>query len=78
MAAREYTNRLYDLMVEGVVDAHWVANALMNYMSEADIKDFCTAELEDLFEQDEDTADEYEPDVDFAQEYDEGYEYYGA
>ena len=68
MATRKYTNRLYDLMVEGVVDPMWLATQLMNTMSEADVQDFCATELDGFFEEDEDTADEY----------DEGFEYYGA
>ena len=75
MAAREYTNRLYDLMVEGVVDPMWLATQLMNTMSESEVQDFCETELDGFFEKDEDTADEYEPDVDFAQEYDDAFEY---
>jgi hypothetical protein len=55
-------------MVEGIVDPMWLASSLMNTMSEAAVQDFCETELEDFFEQDEDTADEY----------DEGFEYYGA
>lgn len=63
MTARKYTNELNDLMVEGMVSPEWLATALMGWMSEQDVKDFCTSELSDLFEEDEDTADE-EPDVD--------------
>lgn len=68
MAARKFTNELYDLMVEGQVDPMWLATQLMNTMSEAEVQDFCETELDGFFEQDEDTADEY----------DEGAEYYGC
>jgi hypothetical protein len=74
MTARKFTNQLHDLMVEGQVDPMWLAGALMSYMSERDIQDFCETELDGFFEQDEDTADEY----DDAGEYDEGAEFYGA
>ena len=74
MAIRKFTNELYDLMVEGQVDAMWLATQLMNTMSEQEVQDFCETELDGFFEQDEDTADEY----DDTGEYDEGAEYYGC
>ena len=72
MAIRKFTNELYDLMVEGQVDAMWLATQLMNTMSEQEVQDFCETELDGFF--DADTVDEY----DDAGEYDEGAEFYGA
>lgn len=37
--AREYTNKLWDMMEEGVVSYEHVVNCCLKYMSEDDVKD---------------------------------------
>jgi len=39
--AREYTIKLLEMVAEGEVDAERLIRNLVNYMSEADVKDFC-------------------------------------
>ena len=39
-SAREYTNKLLDMVDEGIVDKDILIRALVNYMSEDDVKDF--------------------------------------
>jgi len=43
MSAREYTNKLYDLIEEGLLDKDVVINAFCSYMSEADVQDMMEA-----------------------------------
>ena len=37
---REYTRKIYDMMEEGVLDPLGVAQSLLNWMSEDDVKEF--------------------------------------
>ena len=39
--SREYTNELLDMVNDGLLDANSVLLALMNYLSEDEVKDFC-------------------------------------
>jgi hypothetical protein len=38
--AREYTCKVLELMDEGVIDPKWLAEALANWCSEQDMKEF--------------------------------------
>lgn len=48
--SREYTNTLYDLMLSGEIDPMQLANDLLCWMSEDEVKDF--AIREDYLEED--------------------------
>jgi len=51
---REYSNNLFDMLEEGLVDAKWLAEALIYWCSEDDIQRFM--EVNDLiFEEEEET-----------------------
>ena len=49
---REYTCRLIDLMEDGMIDPHVVAEMALSWMSEDDVKAMCLAN--DLCQDDED------------------------
>jgi len=52
---REFTTLLLQLVDDGQLDARAVlGNVVGNYMSEDDVKDFCTREYEGYFPADED------------------------
>jgi hypothetical protein len=53
---RQYTNRLIELVEEGVLDAEDVMKACLNYMSESDVQDLCESEG---YIEEEDEDDEY-------------------
>ena len=38
--AREYTNRILELDDEGMLDRDWLISALLNWMSEKEVRDF--------------------------------------
>jgi hypothetical protein len=58
---REYTVKLMDLVDEGVVDKDYVISGLLNWLSEADVYQFCVANFPELFDDvDEDDEDEEE------------------
>ena len=42
--AREYTNKLIEMMEEGLISPSYLARDLMCYMSEDDVKDFAISE----------------------------------
>jgi hypothetical protein len=55
---REYTNRLLELIEEGVLDKDTVITACVKYMSESEVKDLChTNEFFDLDQEIEDEED---------------------
>lgn len=54
---RKVTNKLFELMEEGVLDPQLVAEACLRYMSEADVADMAHSE-ELVVENDEDEDDE--------------------
>jgi len=51
---REATNRLLEMIEEGLVDRDYVIMACLNYMSEDDVADMCHANEIELFDDDED------------------------
>jgi hypothetical protein len=53
---REYTNKLLELIEEGVLDTETVLNACLSYMSEADVQDM--AEYNDFIEEEEEDDEE--------------------
>lgn len=55
MAYRKVTNRLFEMMEEGVIDPQTVAEACLRYMSESDVADM--AHSEELLNEEE-TEDE--------------------
>lgn len=61
---RTQTLKLYDMMVEGVIDARSVAEMALQYMSEDDVADMMRAN--DILDEDE---DEYDGQPDEAQEW---------
>jgi hypothetical protein len=56
--SREYTNKLLELIEEGVLDTETVLNACLSYMSEADVQDM--AESNYFIEEEEEEEDEEE------------------
>ena len=38
--AREYTNRILELDEDGMLDRDWLISALLNWMSEKEVKEF--------------------------------------
>jgi hypothetical protein len=44
MAYRKVTNRLFEMMEEGVLDPQTVAEACLRYMSESDVADMAHSE----------------------------------
>jgi hypothetical protein len=55
---RQYTNRLIELVEEGILDAEDVMKACLSYMSESEVQDLC--ESEGYIEEDEEEDDEDE------------------
>lgn len=65
--SREYTNKLLELVEDGLLDRDTVIMACVKYMSEDDVKDMMEAN-EFILEEDED-EDEYDGQPDEAQEW---------
>lgn len=63
---RPETNRLIDMMDEGMIDARAVADMCLSWLSEHDVAEMMKAN--DLVEQDEDVEDDFP----LSLEYDEG------
>lgn len=63
--AREYTNKLLEMVEEGVLDKDDVISALVKYMSESEVED-CMRINDFLYEEDEedDTDDSDDEDED--------------
>ena len=55
---RAYTIAILELMYEGVLDPKWLVEALLNAMSERDVKRFAKEVLSEVFEE-----EEYEDDL---------------
>jgi hypothetical protein len=55
---RKFTNRLLELMDEGVIDAEDIVSACVKYMSEADVKEMCEYNCFDEFMFEEETEEE--------------------
>jgi len=53
---RQATNRIHEMMDEGILDPRAIADAALNYMSEADVADMARAE--ELFPYDDDDIEE--------------------
>ncbi len=60
---RPATNRLIDMMDEGLIDARAVADMALSWLSEHDVAEMMKAN--DLVEQDEDEEEESDPMDDF-------------
>ena len=59
--AREFTNKLNDLIAEGVLDQGYALECALRWMSEADVEEMCTqGDLANtgLFDEDEEDEDE--------------------
>lgn len=63
---RTQTNKLIDMMDEGLISAQAVAEMALAYMSEDEVADMMRSN--DILDEDEDT----EPDFPLSMEYDEG------
>ena len=68
---REATNKLLELVEEGVLDKDQVISGCLNYMSEDDVNDMFRSEFEELYEENfgDDDEDEYDGQPDEAQEW---------
>jgi len=55
---RAYTIAILELMDQGVLDPEWLVEALLNAMSERDVKGFALEELAELFEEEEEEENE--------------------
>lgn len=55
---REYTNKLIDMMDEGLISAEAVAEMALAYMSEDDVKDMMLANDIVDYDEEEDTEEE--------------------
>jgi hypothetical protein len=55
---RAYTIAILELMDQGVLDAEWLVEALLNAMSERDVKGFALEELAEVFEEEEEEENE--------------------
>ena len=69
MAIREYTNKIIEMVDEGLLDRDMLIRDLLNYMSESDVKDF----YESLgLDDDEDEDDGQPSEMDEWLDYDPG------
>lgn len=57
--SREYTNKLLEMVEEGLLDKDTVIMACVKYMSEDDVKDMMEANEFILEDEDEDDLEEY-------------------
>jgi hypothetical protein len=55
---RAYTIAILELMDQGVLDPEWLVEALLNAMSERDVKGFALEELAEVFEEEEEEENE--------------------
>ena len=57
---REYTNKILEMVEEGVIDKDWLIQALLTWTSERDVQEFYEKnELGGEEEEDEDPMDDY-------------------
>jgi len=54
---RAYTNAILELMDEGVLDPKWLVEALLQELSERDVKRFAKEVLSEVFEEEENEDD---------------------
>ena len=60
---REYTNKIIEMVDEGLLDRDMLIRDLLNYMSESDVKDFYNSSgLDETWEDDEDDGQPSEMD----------------
>ena len=57
---REYTNKILELVDEGIIDKDWLIQGLLMWMSERDVEQFYDANLRP--DEDEETDEDYEED----------------
>ena len=51
MRAREWTNRIIEMKDDGMADPDWLIESLLNWMSEADVREFYRMVIEhELFD----------------------------
>ena len=55
---RAYTIAILELMDQGVLDPKWLVEALLNAMSERDVKGFALEELAEVFKEEEEEENE--------------------
>jgi hypothetical protein len=48
--SREYTIKLMDFIDDGAADKDYVISCLLNWLSEADVYQFCVANFPELFD----------------------------
>jgi hypothetical protein len=58
MMTRKFTNRLLEMMDEGVIDAEDIVLACVKYMSEDEVKDMCEHNCFDEFMFEKETEEE--------------------
>jgi hypothetical protein len=68
MRTREYTNKIIEMVDEGMVDRDMLIRDLLNYMSESDVADF----YDSYYGQDEDEDDGQPSEMDEWHDYDPG------
>ena len=54
---RAYTNAILELMDEGALDPKWLVEALLQELSERDVKRFAKEVLSEVFEEEENEDD---------------------
>jgi hypothetical protein len=68
MRTREYTNKIIEMVDEGLIDRDMLIRDLLNYMSESDVADF----YDSYYGQDEDEDDGQPSEADEWHDYDPG------
>ena len=68
MKTREYTNKIIEMVDEGLIDRDMLIRDLLNYMSESDVSDF----YDQYYGQDEDEDDGQPSEMDEWHDYDPG------
>lgn len=68
MKTREYTNKIIEMVDEGLIDRDILIRDLLNYMSESDVAEF----YDSYFDQDEDEDDGQPSEMDEWHDYDPG------
>ena len=56
---REYTNKILELIDEGMIDKDWLIPQLLVWMSEHDVKQFYEANFEEEEEEESDPMDDF-------------------
>jgi len=58
MTSRKFTNKILDLMFDGVIDPTWLAQALASWLSEAEMAEFYSTYLQDSEKEEEEEEEE--------------------